>query len=722
MIYTDIDRFARSKLRPRTKHEYVYSQHRKYIRISAGFDIETTRIEKYAYMYIWQLSWDDDIILCRTWTDFENFVYKVNEWLQPKKATIIFWVANLGHEFSFLARRFTWEKIFARESHNPLTATTGSIEFRECLSISGQGGLANLAKNYCKTRKLYGDLDYNKRRNSQTPLDDLETQYCINDVRILSEWASYIFAEYSDKGHNIPLTSAGIVRGEIKECAAKKADIKEIRKAVFALYPSRDKYNEYMQFLFRGGYTHANIWYVGVRWKNTIGVDYDSSYPAVMLQKYYPMTPFVSCNCETDGRYITDDKLQSKCMIIRCNLYNVRRTTYHAIESENKIIRYTNAKFDNGRLYECEKMQVELTELDYDTYTKFYTWDKIEIVDSCCAERGKLPLYVREPLMKYYKIKYNLKKQGLDHTYEYKNAKARLNSFYGCMVTRLNFTEWRYNQDNDDLYNPRGEKIEIGEWYDEPSKKSYTQQAEKQILSPFWGIWVTAHARHNLLSCVAEMDDSTDEINVIYCDTDSIYFDDTPRNRAIIAKYNAVIKDYDARYLPEEFYKIGAFDWIDTDKNGDPVHYQFMTLGAKRYIKYYGDRAEITVSGMKKGTYERQICQPFATENSYPLYETYLDENQTEQKRRVGYVDVNDLFDRFTDNYILACDDSEKLASIYAHDTYSDTVTDEYGNTEVMTEMCGVALYPIPFTLKMDETYILLLQQILEGRRMPIWN
>ena len=160
MIYTNVKQFIRAKLN-RRKQLFIYSQHKKYIRIRAGFDIETTRIGNYAYMYHWQLSWNDDDLLLRKWSDFEFLISEINQWLQPKKAYILFWVANLGHEFAFLSRRFHWDKIFARESHNPLTAVTGCVEFRECLSISGQGGLANLAKNFCTTQKLKGDLDYN---------------------------------------------------------------------------------------------------------------------------------------------------------------------------------------------------------------------------------------------------------------------------------------------------------------------------------------------------------------------------------------------------------------------------------------------------------------------------------------------------------------------------------------------------------------------------------
>lgn len=720
MVYRDLDTFMKKALN-RKKQFFVYSQHKKYIRIPCGFDIETTRIDKYAFMYHWQLSWGDDDLLLRHWDDFDTLIAKLQEWLEPKHAYIIIWVANLGHEFAFLGRRFTWSKIFARESHSPLTATTGRVEFRECLSISGQGGLANLAKNYCKTRKLKGDLDYNVIRNSQTVLaPETEEQYCINDTRILAEWGQYIFTEFSDKHKDIPLTATSIVRNDIKTAAEKTGQIERIRDAVLSLYPKRATYNFIMEFLFRGGFTHANIWFVCVKWDNTIGIDYTSSYPAVMLQCYYPMTPFCECALCCDGKAITDSKLHEKCVIMVCNLYGIEQTTYHAIESQHKIIKYDNAVFDNGRLRKADYIQVCLTELDYETYTHFYKWEKMEVIKALCADRGRLPNYVLNPLKSYYETKQTLKQKGLDHTNEYKNAKSRLNSFYGCMVTRLNFTEYKYNQGEPFTLN--GEIIETGEWYKEESRKTYAKMIEKQILSPYWGIYVTAHARKRLLDTVYQMDSDTMQNNVIYCDTDSIYFDDTPRNREIVAAYNAKMSAWNSANLPPVFADIGLFDWVDKDKDKNPVVYEFETLGAKRYLKYYDNHAEITVAGMRKGTYERKLLRQFATDDSYPVFEKYENEQGETCKRRLGYVDKNDLFDLFTDDYILCCDESDKLCSIYANDEYECTVTDEQGHTEIMREKSGVALYPIPFSLKMEGIYIMLLQQINEERRRPIWK
>lgn len=642
MIYYDVEDFAKANFRLAAPHKFIKDKRKKYLRVGAGFDIETTRIDKYAFMYVWQVSYGDDVLIGRTWFAFDLFMHRLQHFLDCINARLILWVANLGHEFAFIGRRYTWTKVFARESHQPLVAQTGRVEFRECLSISGMGGLANLAKNYTTTQKAVGDLDYTKLRNSCTPIDtEKELKYIVNDVKILSEWGEYIFKEYSDKRRQIPMTATGIVRNMIKKAAYETGHIQDIKEAVKAMYPNVDTYNFIMKFLFRGGYTHASAWWCMVVWDNVIGADETSAYPSVMLKGYYPKCEFYPFTPTTDGVHITDQKLQTECVWFIAKFYGIRKKTMHTIESEHKIMNYQKAIFDNGRLQRAEMVRVALTEIDYKIYEMFYEWDKIEIEQAYHAIRGPLPEYVLKPLREAYKTKARIKKEckekGInpDTIPEYRNAKATINSYYGCMVQRLNFNEW--------VYSPVS-----GEWHQEASRKAFRQMIANALLVPYWGIYVTAHARYAVCSTIAELDPDMCSTNVLYCDTDSIYMDDTPRNREIIARYNARMEEMNES-LPPEFIDIGCFDWIGgTDENGDPVRYKFKTLGAKRYLKLHDGVAEITVAGMRKGTLEKNIIRPFATDNSYPYFEKQKDGT----KKKLGYIDIDELFDKFSDFFV----------------------------------------------------------------------
>lgn len=705
-IYTDVDYFIRKVLR-RVKKSYVYENHQKILRIRCGFDIETTKQDHHAFMYHWQFVLDDNVLTGRKWEDFEHLVERLDTWCDWQKSIILVWVANLGHEFSFIGRRFEWKSVFAVDAHHPLKARTGRVEFRECLTISGAGGLKNLARNYCKTQKAENDLDYSVSRNSQTPLSDTELGYTYCDVEILSEWADYMFKTYSDQDKQIPITAAGIVRSEIKKSAADTGHLEEIKEAISTLYPDREMYNSIMLYLFRGGYTHANAWWTCMIWDNVIGADFTSSYPAQLLcsDRYYPMSPFIETDLTTDGRYITDSRLDTMCCWFIADFEGIERTTYHTIESKHKIYEHEGAVFDNGRLRAAKRITVFLTEIDYQIYLRFYKWDRIRIRRSFTAHRGKLPEYYLRPLRHYYEIKCRLKNLDLDNTVEYINAKAIVNSFYGCTVTRLRFTEWAYDPDT-------------GKWDPKQSKKSYEQMIKNQLLSPYWGIYCTAWGRLRLLEVVSRLDaaDTSGCGICMYCDTDSIYMQDTKKAREIINGYN---KEQEARNLdslPEVFHDLGCFDWIDKDKKtGEPAHFKFKTLGAKRYMKYHDGICNVTVAGLPKGALERKFAKPFATDNCYIAYE-----DPKHKTGKIGYVDIDEIFNYFCDSMILSCTEAMKTRPVYDPQDYEAIITDPDGRSELMQEKSGMAIVDVNFTLTMDEIYQEYLEEIFAERRIPV--
>lgn len=664
--------------------------------IRAGYDIETTGSGEAAFMYHWAFSIDDNIITGRTWQSWVDFMDMLNAYCHTKKCKILVWVANLDHEFSFFSSRYPITKLFARTAHHPITVLCDCVEFRECLVISGQGGLASLAKNYTHTQKSVGDLDYKEMRNSMTPLTETELTYIYNDVIILSEWAQYIFSEYSEKDKKIPLTATGICRNAVRDAAEQTGQIKQIMQTVKKFYPPREIYNFIMRYLFRGGYTHSNIYNTYIQCENVFGADFTSSYPFVMLTEYYPMTEFIQTDLKTDGHTITDEKLLHFCCWFVADFTDIRATTNNTIESENKLIRYEGARFDNGRLHSADRIQVALTEIDYDNYTKFYKWSTIKILCAFTAMRGRLPKYLLNPLLHDYTLKNELKKTGKENTVEYKNAKSRVNSYYGMTVTRLNFDEWFYSCDT-------------CEWRSEPTKKTYKKMISKQVLSPWWGIWVTAHARHNLLHNLYMIDDRES----IYCDTDSIYMLHTPANMKIVARWNRTAFEKCKRAgLSGDNLKLGRFDLIEHGAIMD-----FQTLGAKRYIKFFDDKCEVTCAGMKKGTFERQIMQQFRQPDSIPLFKKLPDG----RKMRIGFLSKSEAFDKFDSFFLLGCTESEKNRSIYGSEASAEIV-DKFGNRETMHENSYLRISPIPFKITMSSLYLAYIKQSLEERRKNVEN
>ena len=149
---------------------------KSYLELYIGFDIETyTTPGHYGYMYIWQFSiygkMGNFIIIGRTWNEFKELIETLIKHLGLcSERRIIIGVANLSFEHQFIKRHFAgrWSNVFAKEKRAPIYAVIDNcIEFRDILMITG-GSLKTLAKEYTKTQKLTGDLDYSIPRNYST--------------------------------------------------------------------------------------------------------------------------------------------------------------------------------------------------------------------------------------------------------------------------------------------------------------------------------------------------------------------------------------------------------------------------------------------------------------------------------------------------------------------------------------------------------------------------
>lgn len=664
----------------------IYKERRRnYLRLGAGFDIETTNVVRShqegsktvydkvaAYAYHMQLIVGDCVLLVRTWDETVQAFAMLNDYAKQQNGILLIWVANLGFEFQFLRKRILIQDVFAREARRPIYFKSDKLEFRDCLRLTNSG-LEYLAKNYCDTPKLVGDLDYSIPRNSKTPLTDAETAYCVNDVVILSEFADYCYTNFVDKGQPIPYTSTGIVRQMIKNNVRETDDKRKAIEGFIsrAYIPSKSKYMADMTYLFRGGYTHANAYNANRILRNVYGVDLRSSYPAVMLQCYYPMSPFVGCTLTTDGKYITDSKLQSKCCIFIAEFCNIRAKTHHTLESKTKIILPADAAvkkralshmyFDNGRLYKADKITVFLTELDYQNYLRYYEWDAITIKYARCAARGKLPEYLLSPLRKLYAHKDALKANGADDKHsplnaEYKITKARINSFFGMCCTRLMFVNPEYDTTNQT-------------WQNVDAHKTLAQLKRGAFLLPYWGIYITAHARNRLCRVITDIDPDKDHNSVIYYDTDSIYFTDAANMRHIDA-FNAEINA-----LNTDFDLLGCFDLIDKEP-----YKEFKTIGAKRYLK-------------RKANGE--ICATIAGLNGDAFVQKFGDRS----------------FDKFsTSGFDIHAEYTDKNTCFYVDDEVTDIV-----DGECMTELSCAVISPVGFRIKHLKDYEQIILDYISG-------
>lgn len=641
------------------KGKHAKSYHTCY----CGFDIETTNIyeEKRAYMYHWQFSINNYVIMGRTWKEFLQLLDLLKKYLDlSEKHRLIIWVANLSFEFGFFRKWVNVTHLFAKEMQKPLLVEVDNcIEFRECLSISG-GSLAYLAETYTKTQKLKGDLNFEIKRNSHTQLSENEKNYCINDVRILSEWSEYIFNKYIIPEKYIPLTKTAIVRKKVK-----KGVTKEARKAIRLCFPESLKmYNLMMRFLYRGGYVHSNIQKTGYTLYNLHSFDYTSSYPAVMLHEYFPCGIYKKLHDITYSQYL--DLNKKYCTMAYITFYNIKSITPHSIESKSKCVNLENPMIDNGRVRKASVMSVFITELDFLNYKDFYKWSGMTIHKCWYCVRGKLPNYLLNPLIEEYTIKQILKKNGKKDTKEYSESKENVNSNYGMCCTKIIDEEISIDEN--------------GDWIKDKIEVNFEKEKAKAFLLPQWGIYISAHGRRNLLSVCKKMSTKNDS-DVAYMDTDSLKIENLKRNKRIIHEWNKNMIEVNRKMCLERgldfeiFKDLGCLDW-ETKKGME--YKRFKTLGAKRYI--YEDKKGIhtTIAGLPKGSLQ----------------------DECERRKK-------DVFEIFENGMNISI--TGKLSARYNKESHSD-----YVDAEIMTELSSVCLYPVDFTLKLDKFYLNTLDNILK--------
>lgn len=629
----------------------------RYLEVYGGFDIETTTTESHhGFMYHWQLSLNHIVIFGTRWFEFNQIIEKLKRDLKLRKSTrIILWVANLSFEFSFMAKHLNITNIFAKEQRQPMIAVEDDcIEFRDCLQITG-GSLESLAKDFCKTRKMKGDLDYDVIRNYEDGknLTEKEEKYCENDVVILSEFSEYIFKTYIIPDKYVPLTKTGLLRKAVKN----GVDF-EIQKQIRDCYPDQDLYDKLMQFVFRGGFVHANIFYVGRKIEGITGIDLTSSYPARMNQSYFPVSRFVKRNPSEFGKYIN-----THCCLLHVVIWNMRSTTPHSIESRSKCVDLIGAVIDNGRISSCTKYEAWLTELDFDLICRFYEFNDsdLEVKELYTAVRGDLPEYLMKPINEAYIKKATLKKSGKNNTPEYAIAKAFVNSGYGLTVQKQIRREITYQD---------------GIWGFDYSSFNYDKEVMKASLLPQWGCWVSAHARHELLLTVYNIEMRYRQLTgdkfgcVLYCDTDSIKLIHYDLVKDIVEQYNnervnqmkVICKK---KNLPFEYFNdLGSYDLEYSGVSGK-------FLGAKRYIITEDEHTSVTVAGLPK-----RVLPDYCEKTNQDIYKV------------------------FSDGMMLGVDVAMKNAHAYFDSPYEEVV-----NGVKMRELSGCGIFKVPFTLKLDEFF-----------------
>lgn len=720
--------------------------------IECGFDIETTTTEKGAFMYKWQLVFGEYLLSGRTWPEFFQVMeeiqrrYKFGTTSKKRKSqmhyttnTVIMWIANAGYEFQFLCHK-KWHdsyliqddssgkpEVFADGMRKPLkvmlsftgTQDDPAIMVYDALKFSTS--LDQLAKDYCTTRKrkikqpdgsVMSDLDYSIPRCSSTPLTTTEDEYCDADVAILYEWAHYYNDAYLRQNSIAPMTSTGIIRHAVNEAfddVATHAD----HNYILSLHPSFGEYYRIMQHLYRGGYTYASRAKAGRELHDVVGKDFTSSYPAVMLQsEEFPVSPFLAKKVASveglcalsDKAWYADFEFTNLVQIRGISIENAYKLHEWKV-SATQCRQATGAVFDNGKVAFAKKMTVTLTKQDFEVYKKFYKWDFVKVSKVMAADEGPLPDWFLKIVKYYYKQKAKLKVTDRGSTL-YALSKAVVNGLYGLTVQKIHFDDIMFDPDSawssSHLhYRVQDDQQAMSELYEraigrDKFSMSRNNGMPKIVLSPYWGIYITAIARRNILDAVYELTSTQGDGDFVYCDTDSVYYQNADAHAAFFEAWNKRVHADNSQHLIEpEFETLGDFDPVELDEQAAPdvYSYSFKTLGAKRYIKYNDIALHATVAGLPHGSLQRRATAAVGPD--------------PEQQIRW-------MVEHFEDGLQITAQEALKNAHTYIDTPVDDLIKDLHGNKEYMHEDSCLVIYPINFTIKLTEEYKQIMGQSVE--------
>ena len=375
-------------------------------------------------MYIWMFSINDVVYYGRTFEELEIFLDKIFFYNEDKK---IVYVHNLSFEFQFLKSYFEFNNVVARKAHKVMKCLLDkyNIEFR-CSYYLSNVKLELLPKIFkLNVKKLVGNLDYSKIRNSKTILSDEELAYCENDCLVLYEYIKKELEtyEYLDK---IPLTSTGKVRRELKNKISTNMSYKyKVRRS----YNDNPNIYNLLISCFQGGYTHSNYYYTDTIIKDVSSFDFNSSYPYVLVAYKYPMTQFKECFIKTEKQMISNF-----AYILIVKFKNISSKYFNNFISGSKCVNVKKGKYDNGRLISAEEIEIVLTDVDFRFILKSHIYESYEIIKSYYAIYDFLPKEYIEFILEKYVGKTKLKNlEGFE--VEYAKTKNSFNALYGMTVT-----------------------------------------------------------------------------------------------------------------------------------------------------------------------------------------------------------------------------------------------------------------------------------------------
>lgn len=502
---------------PRTVQERCKKNARpkpKYLDVTCTFDIETTNTDTDGFAYSFQTCIGGAVVVPRYFEDWAEIIEAlVDKWSITERKRLVIFVHNLGYEYTYLIQMLCdrWGdcKALYTKSRKPLYLMfDNGIEFRDSLKLF-QKSLARATEG-CKHEKLKGDLDYSVYRTADTPLDDTEFAYCVNDVLGLWEAIERLKAERKYNAATLPMTNTALVIKEVNKHLT--GDSRTLQK-MQALELNREQ----MEIAYKamaGGDTHGTRWRAGQTYRNCNSYDFKSAHPSQQLLWKFPeghpmMLPqgqlqTVMDNIIASGMgWIAEIAIKglqirpecpdpvisvSKCAGLKCD--------------ENK---------DNGRVLQADETLLYCDSNDWQRIKEAYTFERVVMHRGFCFRLGYLPDSFRMAIFDKFKIKETMKGSP-----DYAFSKICVNTIFGACAQKTIRDEYTAEI---------GDSIDFERMSWEVNLKKKTpaeiQKSQKGKFPFLWGLWTASLTRLKLWQLLKIVGWE----KVIYWDTDSCKFE-----------------------------------------------------------------------------------------------------------------------------------------------------------------------------------------------------
>lgn len=573
---------------------------KKYASDFAVFDTETSHIDlEYSWIYQWAFKIKSLYVYGRTPTEFIKLLQKMAEHykLTDKKRLIIY-IHNLSYDYCYI-KHYLREydptiDILAIDNHAVLQVDVLGFRFLCSYKLTNLS-LAKLSDAYAKTYvKAVGEIDYTKVRFQDSNLTTSDWFYMFSDVASQEDGIKgYLSAMGYKYAYNAPITSTGFVRAACR-AAAKRAEWRsEFQQSALNI----EQYN-LCRLAFMGGVTIASFKHSNktIRSDKLRHKDFTSSYPARQKLDYFPRGSPIDYGSVDDIDEF-NELLSTYCCIFILDITDVhiKQGITAPYIPFSKCLCCEDALKVNGKVVYSSNIRIAITELDYEIIKSQYTWDEMRVGNMLLFERGKCPAWLTDEVMEYFKNKCTLK--GVDDEL-YMKAKAFLNAIFGMTATAPIRETFAFKEDEDE---------EIDKTDMIMGKVAKSEDEQRAALSKFYkshnsfmpyqfGVYTTAHARYALYKMI----ESVGYDDFLYCDTDSVFYLETPENKKRMDAYAEQCKQ---RAIDGGAYVGENYLGLPTD---EPPLRAFRCLHAKcyameEYDKDLGDYdLKVTIAGIPK--------------------------------------------------------------------------------------------------------------------------